>query len=156
MRAAFALAPVALLATACGSKAEDPYAKSLAMGSEHVEFTADATNGRVHKRIRGSGDFSNVPDRGRYSFAVDGKSQQQVFADGRIFVHVYGRWLSQKMSTHTPQTPAQMFRARLPATMEGGLVRSITVHDTGGDVKYVFSKYGEPVSITVPRVKGSK
>ena len=39
MRAAIAIAPFALLATSCGGKA-DPYAKSLAMGSEHVELRA--------------------------------------------------------------------------------------------------------------------
>lgn len=51
MRTAFALAPVALLATACGSKAGDPYARSLAMGSEHVEFTADTTNGKYGEPV---------------------------------------------------------------------------------------------------------
>ena len=143
-------------ATACGGKTVDPYAKSLAMGSEHVEFTADATNGKTHRRITGSGDFTNAPDRGRYSFAASGQRQQQVFAGGRLYVYAYGRWLSQKMSTHTPQTPAQMFRAHLPAKVENGVVRSITIHDTGGVVTYVFSNYGEHVSVTIPRVKGSK
>jgi len=143
-------------ATACGGKGADPYAKSLAMGSEHVEFRADATNGKVHELIKGSGDFTNAPDRGRYSCAADGKRRQQVFAGGRLYVHVYRQWLSQKMSTHTPQTPAQMFRAHLPAKIENGLVRSISIHDTGGVVTYVFSNYGEHVSVTVPRVKGSK
>jgi hypothetical protein len=143
-------------ASACGGKIADPYAKSLTMGSEHVEFAADATNGKVHELITGSGDFTNAPDRGRYSFTAGGKRQQQVFAGGRLYVHVYGQWLSQKMSTHTPQTPAQMFRAHLPAKIENGVVRSISIHDTGGVVTYVFSNYGEHVSVTVPRVKGSK
>jgi hypothetical protein len=155
VRVALTLAPVALLATSCGSHS-DPYAKSLALGSEHVEFTADATNGKAHVRLTGSGDFTNAPDRGRYRFVVGGKSQQQVFANGRLYVYAYGQWLSQKLSTHTPQTPAQMFRAHLPAKIENGLVRSITIRDTGGVATYVFSKYGEHVSVTVPRVKGSK
>ena len=143
-------------ATACGGKSADPYAKSLALGSEHVEFTADATNGKAHELIKGSGDFTNAPDRGRYSFVVRGTSQQQVFANGRLYVNAYGQWLSQKMNTHTPQTPAQMFRAHLPAKIENGLVRSITIRDKGGVATYVFSKYGEHVSVTAPRVKGSK
>ena len=142
-------------ATACGGKGADPYAKSLALGSEHVKFTADATNGKAHELIKGSGDFTNAPDRGRYSFGARGTSQQQVFANGRLYVYAFGQWLSQKMSTHTPQTPAQMFRAHLPAKIENGLVRSITTHDTGGVVTYVFSNYGEHVSVTVPRVKGT-
>ena len=141
-------------ATACGGKAADPYAKSLALGSEHVEITADLASG---KHLTGSGDFTNAPDRGRYSFAVDGKAdQRQVFANGRIYVYGFGKWLSFKMTVRTPQTPAQMFRAHLPAKIENGVVRSITVHSHGSAATYVFSKYGEPVSITVPRVKGSK
>ena len=143
-------------ATACGGKTADPYAKSLAMGSEHVEFVAVTTLRKQHERVVGSGDFTNAPDRGRYRFDVRGKSQQQVFANGRLYVYAFDQWLSQKMSTHTPQTPAQMFRAHLPAKIENGVVRSITIHDTGGVATYVFSKYGERVSVTVPRVKGSK
>jgi hypothetical protein len=157
VRAAATVVPLAILATSCGGKsAKDPYAASLATGSEHVVLTADATNGKAHVRIEGSGDFTNVPDRGRYSFVAGGRRQQQVFANGRLYVRVGTRWVSAKMSTHTPQTPAQMFRAHLPAKIENGLVRSITVHDTGGVATYVFSKYGEHVSVTVPRVKGSK
>ncbi len=143
-------------ATACGGKSEDPYAKSLSMGSEHIEFTADATNGKAHELIKGSGDFTNAPDRGRYSFVVRGAAQQQVFANGRLYVNAYGEWLPSKVGAQSPQTPAQMFRAHLPATIENGLVRSITIRDKGGVATYVFSKYGEHVSVTVPRVKGTK
>ncbi len=143
-------------ATACGGKAADPYAKSLAMGSEHVEIKADATIGKAHEHLTGSGDFTNTPDRGHYSFVVGGTTHRQVFANGRLYVHVLGQWLSQKVSAHTPQTPAQMLRAHLPAKVENGLIRSITVHDTGGVATYVFSHYGNHVSVTVPRVKGTK
>ena len=154
MRVAATIAPLALLATSCGGSKQDPYAKSLAMGSEHVEITADLSAGR---HLVGSGDFTNAPDRGRYSFTVDGKpDQRQVFANGRIYVYGFGKWLTMTMTVHTPQTPAQMFRAHLPAKIENGLVRSITLHSHGSVATYVFSKYGEPVSITIPRVKGSK
>ena len=156
MRAVLALAPVALLATSCGGTKNDPYAKSIAMGSEHVEFTADVSRGKARERITGSGDFTNAPDRGRYRFVAGGKTYRQVFANGRIYVYVYGQWLPGKLTTHSPQTPAMMFRAHLPATVEGGLIRSITVRDVGGVATYVFSNYGEHVSVTVPRVKGSK
>lgn len=143
-------------ATACGGKKADPYARSLALGSEHVEITADVSRGKVHEHLTGSGDFTNVPDRGRYIFVAGGVAHQQIFANGRLYVHVYGQWLSGKLTSHSPQTPAQMFRAHLPAKIENGLVRSITIRDVGGVATYVFSKYGEHVSVTVPRVKGSK
>ena len=143
-------------ATACGGKSADPYAKSLSMGSEHVEFTADVSMGKRHERLMGSGDFTNAPDRGRYVFTAGGKTQQQVFASGRLYTYAFGQWLSSKVGAHSPQTPAMMFRAHVPAKIESGLVRSITVHDVGSVATYVFSKYGEHVSVTVPRVKGSK
>jgi hypothetical protein len=145
-----------LLATACGGAKQDPYAASLAKGSEHVEITANARVGKQHERVTGSGDFTNAPDRGRYTVSVHGTSFAQVFAGGRLYVSVDGRWLSAKLTSQSPQTPAQMFRAHLPARIENGLVRSITIHDNlGGTATYNFSKYGEHVSVTVPRVKGS-
>jgi hypothetical protein len=150
------LVGTALLATACGGAKRDPYAASLAKGSEHVEITADARVGKQHERVTGSGDFTNMPDRGQYTLTVHGVSNHQVFAGGRLYVSVGGRWLSAKLTSHSPQTPAQMFRAQLPAQIENGLVRSITIHDSlGGTATYDFSKYGEHVSVTVPRVKGS-
>ena len=156
MRVAATIAPLALLATSCGGKA-DPYAKSLAMGSEHVEITADVSLGKKHQHITGSGDFTNAPDRGHYTFVLGRTTHHQVFANGRLYIDVDGEWMSAKVSSHSPQTPATMFRAHLPAKVEGGLIRSITVHDgIGGVANYVFSKYGEHVSVTVPRVKGSK
>jgi hypothetical protein len=155
VRAAIAIAPFALLATSCGGKS-DPYAKSLAMGSEHVEVHATFT--RVGKRVHitGSGDFTNTPDRGRLHVVASGNSFDEVFAGNRIYVNTFGDWVSGKIHGNDPQTPAEMFRARLPARVENGLVRSITVNSSGGSATYVFSKFGEPVSVTIPRVKGSK
>ena len=136
----------------CGSaKKVDPYAASLAKGSEHVEIVAKVRGRELH----GAGDFTNSPDRGRYTFSVLGKRTEQVFANGRLYVHVFGRWLSAKLTAKSPQTPAEMFRKRLPATFESGLVKSITIHDVGGTATYTFSKYGEHVSVTVPKAKGS-
>jgi hypothetical protein len=136
----------------CGSaKKLDPYAASLAKGSEHVEIVAKVRGRELH----GAGDFTNSPDRGRYTFTVAGKPAEQIFANDRLYVHVFGRWLSAKLTAKSPQTPAEMFRKHLPATFENGLVKSITVHDVGGTATYTFSKYGEHVSVTVPKVKGS-
>ncbi len=154
MRVAATVAPLALLATACGGKS-DPYAASLAKASEHVEFTAHITGLKGRERITGTGDFTNHPDRGQYSFVAGGRTFRQVFAEGRLYVHVSGKWLLRKLIAQSPQTPAQMFRAHLPAKVEGGLIRSITVRQAGSVATYVFSSYGKEVSVTVPRVKGS-
>lgn len=145
-------------ATACGGSKPDPYAKSLARGSEHVEFHSSFTHGGKRVHVSGYGDFTNNPDRGRLNILTgnDATSFDEVFAGGRIYVNTFGEWVSGKVHGTNPQTPAQMFRAHLPARIENGLVRSITLTSPGGSATYVFSKYGEPVSVTIPRVKGSK
>jgi hypothetical protein len=158
VRVAATIAPLALLATSCGGSKVDPYAKSLAMGSEHVEFHSSFAQGGKRVDASGYGDFTNNPDRGRLNILTgsDSSSFDEVFANGRIYVDTFGEWVSGKVHGNTPQTPAEMFRAHLPARIENGVVRSITVSSKGGSATYVFSKYGEPVSITIPRVKGSK
>jgi hypothetical protein len=55
-----------------------------------------------------------------------------------------------------PQTPAQIFRTRPTATIVDGLVRHIELSTPNIRMGLDFSKYGEPVSITVPRVKGTQ
>ena len=156
MRVAATIAPLALLATSCGGSRADPYAKSLAKGSEHVELHATFAQAGRRVHITGTGDFTNTPDRGRLHVFASGNSFDEVFAGNRIYVNTFGDWVSGKVRGNNPQTPAEMFRARLPAITENGLVRSITVRSSGGSATYVFSRYGEPVSITIPRVKGSK
>ena len=143
-------------ATACGGKTADPYAKSLAMGSEHVELHASFGRAGRQAHVTATGDFTNTPDRGRLHIVASGNSFDEVFVGNRIYVNTFGEWVSGKVHGNNPQTPAEMFRARLPARTENGLVRSITVRSAGGSATYVFSKYGERVSVTVPRVKGSK
>jgi hypothetical protein len=154
VRAVCAVAPLALLATSCSGKS-DPYAASLARGSEHVELHGLVHQGGRQVRITGSGDFTNEPDRGRLTIDAGGKPFQQVFADGTIYVRARKTWVSRKLNDKSPQTPAQMFRAHVPARTDGGLVRSITVRNQTGAVTYDFSRYGEPVTVAVPRVKGS-
>ena len=151
MRLAVGTTVLATVAGCGAAKKDDPYLASLAKPSEHVEITATVKGQTIH----GHGDFTNDPDRGEYVFPLRGVLHRQVFADGRLYVNVFGKWLSAKLSAKSPQTPAQMFRRRLPATFENGLVKTITLHDAGGTATYTFSKYGEEVSITVPKTKGS-
>jgi hypothetical protein len=126
------------------------------MGSEHVELHASFARAHRKVHVSATGDFTNTPDRGRMHIVAAGNAFDEVFAGGRIYVNTFGDWVSGKVQGNNPQTPAEMFRARLPARVENGLVRSITVNSSGGSATYVFSKYGEPVSVTIPRVKGSK
>jgi hypothetical protein len=80
-----------------------------------------------------------------------------VFANQTVYVETRHGWISQVVrKPKDPQTPAQMLRARLPARVSGGLVRSLELRGSGSVITVTFSHYGEPVSVTVPRVKGSK
>jgi hypothetical protein len=155
MRAALALAPVALLATSCGGKS-DPYAKSLAMGSEHVEIKGWIDDGEKRVPITGAGDFTNSPDRGTLTIRQRGVTIREVYDRNTVYTRVGNKWFSERLDTETPQTPAQMFRARKPARIESGLVRRIEQRSPAGFISIDFSRYGEKVSVTVPRVKGSK
>jgi hypothetical protein len=149
VRAAFALAPVALLATSCGAHS-DPYEHSLAQGSEHVDF-----RGRVNGiAITGSGDFTNAPDRGRVTVHTPTGDVQQVIVGQKVYTRVAGAWNVAQVDG--VQTAAQMLRARIPARVVDGLVRHLEIRTGKSVVAYDFSRYGKHVSVTVPRVKGSK
>ncbi|MFL5961372.1 MAG: hypothetical protein ACJ757_00565 [Gaiellaceae bacterium] len=149
------IAPLALLATSCGGKS-DPYAKSLAKGSEHVEYRGTVLVDGERVPLHGSGDFTNTPDRGTLVVRRGGETIKEVFANNTVYVQVGKEWVSRRVSSSAPETPAQMFRAHLPATVEGGLVRRIALKNRAGSLTIDFSRYGEHVSVTVPRVKGSK
>ena len=131
-------------ATACGGEKEvDPYANSLAQGSEHVEF-----HGIVRgERVTGSGDFRG--DRGTLTTHAGTTTLHEVVVGHRTYVRTIEGWRS--TVTRGANTPAELFRRRLPATIENGLVRRMVV----GPLTYEFSRYGEQVSVTVP-TKGSK
>jgi hypothetical protein len=131
-------------ATACGEKKVDPYANSLAQGSEHVEFHGTAGG----HRLSGYGDFRG--ERGNLVTHAGAVTIHEVVVGHRSYVKTAAGWKS--TVTTGPNTPAELFRKRLPATVEGGLVRRMVV----GPMTYEFSRYGEQVSVTVPRVKGSK
>ena len=155
MRAAIAIAPVALLATSCGGKS-DPYAKSLAQGSEHVEYRGEVLVGSTRVPLRGTGDFTNSPDRGKLVVRRGGETITEVFANDTVYIQIGKEWVSRKVSGSSPETPAQMFRAHLSATVKDGLVRRINLKNGAGSIAVDFSRYGEHVSVAVPRVKGSK
>jgi hypothetical protein len=157
VRAAFALAPVALLATSCGGKS-DPYAASLAKGSEHIEARGAVNPNGVWVEFTESGDFTNDPDRGRITLRIDGQSFHQVVTPRYVFMREHGAWTRIPLTggNVSPQTPAQIFRARSKATTAGGLVRHVDLRTAKVRMSVDFSKYGEHVSVTIPRVKGSK
>jgi hypothetical protein len=144
-------------ATACDGKKVDPYEHSLAQGSEHVELRGYLLDGARKIPVSGSGDFTNAPDRGRLTLVVGGKKIKEVFANQTVYIETEDGWISQAVpKPKEPETPAQMLRARLPAKVVDGLVRSLELRGGGSFVTATFSRYGEHVSVTVPRVKGSK
>ena len=137
-------ATVLATATACGEKeTPDPYAASLAKGTVHVEYHG-VVRGRA---ISGSGDFRG--DRGTLTTHAGSTTLDQVVVGHRTYVKTVDGWRSSV--TSGPNTPAELFRRRLPATIENGLVKRMVV----GPMTYEFSAYGEQVSVTVPRVKGN-
>jgi hypothetical protein len=156
VRAALTLAPVALLATSCGTQG-DPYARSLAQGSEHIEASGAVLAG-TWVRFTESGDFTNNPDRGRITLRIDGTSYNEVVAPHFVYMLDHGTWTRIPLTggNTSPQTPAQIFRARPKASIAGGLVSHVDLRTAKVRMSVDFSKYGEPVSVTIPRVKGSK
>jgi hypothetical protein len=156
VRAAFTLAPVALLATSCGAHG-DPYARSLAQGSEHIEATGAVLAG-TWVSFTESGDFTNNPDRGRITLRIDGTSYNEVVTPHFVYMLDRGTWTRIPLTggNVSPQTPAQIFRARPKASIVGGLVSHVDLRTAKVRMSVDFSKYGEPVSVTIPRVKGSK
>jgi hypothetical protein len=155
VRVAATIAPLALLATSCGGK-DDPYAKSLAQGSEHVEYRGTVLVEGEPVPLRGSGDFTNSPDRGTLVIRQGTHTIREVYANSTVYIRDRNRWVSAKVRGDAPETPAQMLRLRLPAKVEDGLVRRIFLKTADGSITVDFSQYGEKVTVTVPRVKGSK
>jgi hypothetical protein len=159
VRAAIAIAPFALLATSCGGKS-DPYAKSLGMGSEHVEAKGVARVAGVRGvAFTESGDFTSRPDRGALTLHfVNGETFREVVTPDAVYIRFQNRWVKAP-SYRAPvalKTPAQLFKAHFPATIKDGLVSHMQVRTPKLTMSIDFSRYGEHVSVTVPRVKGSK
>jgi hypothetical protein len=158
VRAAIAIAPFALLATSCGGKS-DPYEASLAKGSEHVEARGAVRAGGTWVPFTESGDFTNNPDRGRITLRLKSQRFSQVVTSSYVYMQQKnGTWKRVPAADGDtgPQTPAQIFRMRPTATIVDGLVRHVELSTDTIRLRIDFSKYGEPVSITIPRVKGSQ
>jgi len=96
VRAALLLLPLAALLAACGGDtlAIDPVAqaadKTVASGSEHVEFAGLSTVRGQKIRLTGSGDFRNDPQLGRMTVrfkagALDGE-MTQVMKGWRVYM----------------------------------------------------------------------
>jgi hypothetical protein len=157
MRVACALAPVAVLATSCGGKS-DPYTASIAKGSEHVEARGAVLAGGTWVQFTESGDFTNDPDRGRITLHLKGQTFRQVVTPRYVYMQQKnGTWKRVPSAGRGtgPQTPAQIFRTHPTATIVNGLVRHVELDTENLRMSLDFTKYGEPVSITVPPVKGS-
>jgi hypothetical protein len=153
MRCVFALAPLAVVASACGSKA-DPYARSLARGSEHVELKGSALAAGVRVPFAASGDFTNSPDRGSMTLHFEhGATFREIVTSSRVYIQLERRWYSVS-TTSAPvgtQTPAEILRAHAPGRIEGGVVRHVDIHTPRVTMSIDFSRYGEPVHVAVPR-----
>jgi hypothetical protein len=153
VRCALAVAPLAVLATACGSKA-DPYAKSLARGSEHVELTGTALAAGERVPFTASGDFTNDPDRGTMTLRFkNGPPFREVVTAQKVYLRMHERWyaVSTRSAPVGTQTPAEILRARRPGSVEGGLVRHVDIHTPKVTMSVDFSRYGEPVRVRIPR-----
>ena len=152
MRCALALAPLAVVATACGSKA-DPYAKSLAQGSEHVELKGTALAAGKRVPFSASGNFTNSPDRGSMTLHIGVATFREVVTAEKVYLRIHKHWyaVSTKSAPVGTQTPAQILRAHRPARVEGGLVRHVDIHTPRVTMSIDFSRYGEPVRVRIPR-----
>ena len=83
---------------------------------------------------------------------------QEVVTRRAVYIRLRNRWL-RVPAAYAPaslQSPAELFRAHYPARIEAGLVRSVRVHTAKVDMTVDFSRYGEHVSVSIPRVEGSK
>jgi hypothetical protein len=133
--------------TGCGGAKHDPYKASLQEGSEHVELRG-VVNGQ---QLRASGDFAN--ETGKMTIHSGGKVVHEVVAGHRVYVDLGDGWVTGTTAGFV--TPAQVFQRRVPADIEHGLVHSVVLKTKFGHETISFSKYGEHVSVTVPRVKGA-
>jgi hypothetical protein len=146
VRAVLGATVLATATAGCGAK-HDPYAASLAKGSEHVELRGTVAGARV----TGSGDFTG--SKGTLTVRTAKSVLREVVVGNRIYVDTGRGWQTAKSTGFV--TPAQVFAKRMPARVENGLVRSVVLRDSHGTETITFSKYGEQVSVTVPRVKGA-
>ncbi len=146
MRAVLGATVLATATAGCGAK-HDPYAASLAKGSEHVEIRG-VVNGHA---LRAAGDFHGA--NGTMTIRSGKVVVHEVISGSHVFVDAGRKWST--ATTTGFVSPVQIFRKRLPATIANGLVERVVLRTKQGRETIAFSKYGEHVSVTVPRVKGA-
>jgi hypothetical protein len=158
MRAAIAIAPLALLASSCGGKV-DPVAKTLAQASEHVTLHGTVTSNGKKQAFTAAGDFTNHPDRGTMTMHFGLQTVHEVITGSRVYIRstalklAKGKlWLLVNATSDTAgtQTPTHMLRHGYPMSVKDGLVRHIDVKTKTLTMSVDFSRFGEPVHVQVP------
>jgi hypothetical protein len=159
MRAAIAIAPLALLASSCGGKA-DPIEKTLAQKSEHVDLRGTVTTAGKTQSFSASGDFSNHPDQGEMTMQLGGQTIHEVITGSRVYINSTAltlpkgkKWLvvDAKRDPAGTQTPTHMLRhGGYPMRIEDGLVRHIDVKTPTVTMSVDFSGFGRPVHVHIP------
>jgi hypothetical protein len=158
VRAAIVIAPLALLASACGGKV-DPVAKTLAQPSEHVTLHGTVTSNGKTQAFTAAGDFTNHPDQGTMTMHFGPQTIHEVITGSRVYIRstalklAKGKsWLlvSATSDTAGTQTPTHMLRHGYPMSVKDGLVRHIEIKTTTLTMSVDFSRFGKPVHVQVP------
>ncbi|MDX6450850.1 MAG: hypothetical protein QOH16_899 [Gaiellaceae bacterium] len=158
MRAAIAIAPLALLASSCGGKV-DPVAKTLAQSSEHVTLRGTVTSNGTTQAFTAAGAFTNHPDQGMMTMHFGPQTVHEVINGSRVYIRstalklTKGKsWLLVNATRDTvgTQTPTHMLRHGYPMSVKDGLVRHIEIKTKTLTISVDFSRFGEPVHVHVP------
>jgi hypothetical protein len=160
VRVVFVLAPLAMLASACGgSKAKDPVASTLAQASEHVTLRGTVTSNRKTQAFTASGDFTNHPDEGTMTMHFGPQTIHEVITGSRVYIRssalklAKGKsWLLVNATSDTAgtQTPTHMLQHGYRMRVTDGLVRHIDIKTSTLTMSVDFSRFGEPVHVKVP------
>jgi hypothetical protein len=158
MRAAIVIAPLALLTSSCGGKA-DPVAKTLAQSSEHVTLSGTVSSGGKTQAFSAAGDFTNHPDRGAMTMHFGAQTIHEVITGSRVYIRsnalklAKGKsWLlvSAASDAAGTQTPTHMLQHGYPMRVKDGLVRHIDLKTKTLTMSVDLSRFGEPVHVHVP------
>ena len=158
MRAAIAIAPLALLASSCGGKT-DPVAKTLAQSSEHVTLRGTVTSGGNTQAFSAAGDFTNHPDQGAMTMHFGTQAIHEVITGSRVYIRssalklAKGKsWLLVSASSDAAgtQTPTHMLEHGYPIRVKDGLVSHIDLKTKTLTMSVDLSRFGEPVHVQVP------
>jgi hypothetical protein len=160
VRVVFVLAPLAVLASACGgSKAKDPVASTLAQASEHVTLRGTVTSSGKTQAFTASGDFTNHPDEGMMTMHFGPQTIHEVITGSRVYIRstalklAKGKsWLLVNATSDTigTQTPTHMLKHGYPTRVTNGLVTHLDIKTSALTMSVDFSRFGEPVHVKVP------